>query len=365
MRDGVQDYGPLLEETPTVRVRVVNTVEKVHITVNGNYQITGSLTNVIEEGQRLQKSVVSVVGGNITIGNKHYDNSELRITSLQQGEIEVNDVRYHGKISILRQFNNMFSIIEEVDIERFVAGVLGREMPQSWDEEALSAQAVAIRTYVMYKKKIRRDETYHLDMPELAYRGTLGETPKTHRIAQETKGVVMTYNWHIFPAYFHSTCGGHTEDVRRVFEEDSTPPLSGVACNYCNNSKYYDWKVDLSKSVIEKKLREGNITVENIRTIRAVNHGVGKHGSQIEIVSANGSKKMNANTFRLLIGPNRLYSTAFSTQNNGGSIHFSGNGWGHGVGLCQYGAQSMAKTGFLWKDILGHYYPKIALVRIY
>ena len=365
IQDGVLDYGPLLDKTPIVRVLLINDAEDAQLAIRGSYQITGSLTNIIEQGQGLQNATISVTNSSIKIGNKNYDNSELRITSLRDGEIELNKVRYRGEIRILLQFNNKFSVINEIDLESFVAGVLGSEMMPSWNEEALRAQAVTARTYALYKKKKRRDEVYHLDMLELAYRGMAGETTRLNKIVQETKGVVMVYNWNIFPAYFHSTCGGHTEDSNHVFGKDSIPPLSGVVCNYCNNSKYSRWSTDINKSDIEKRLRESNIYVSNINTIKTLDPGVGNHGSRVEIISANGSKEMNANDFRLLVGPNYLYSTAFNSRNNGKSITFSGRGWGHGVGLCQYGAQAMAEKGFKWTAILEYYYPKINLVRVY
>lgn len=217
----------------------------------------------------------------------------------------------------------------------------------------------------MYKKKVRRDDVYHLDMLELAYKGVAGETPRLNTIVQETRGVVMVYNWNIFPAYFHSTCGGHTEDIKHVFGKESIPPLSGVVCNYCNNSKHSYWSADISKTAIEKKLREANVPVSSISTIKVINPGAGDHGSKVEIASANGSKEMNANDFRLLVGPNHLFSTAFQSRSTGKSITFSGKGWGHGVGLCQYGAQTMAQKGFKWTAIVKHYYPKIELVRVY
>src|SRR3989304_2358730 len=339
IQDGVLDYGPLLDKTPIVRVLLINDAKDAQLAIRGSYQITGSLTNIIEQGQGLQNATISVTNSSIKIGNKNYDNSELRITSLRDGEIELNKVRYRGEIRILLQFNNKFSVINEIDLESFIAGVLGSEMMPSWNEEALRAQAVTARTYALYKKKKRRDEGYHLDMLELAYRGMAGETTRLNKIVQETKGVVMVYNWNIFPAYFHSTCGGHTEDSNHVFGKDSIPPLSGVVCNYCNNSKYSRWSTDINKSDIEKRLRESNIYVSNINTIKTLDPGVGNHGSRVEIISANGSKEMNANDFRLLVGPNYLYSTAFNSRNNGKSITFSGRGWGHGVGLCQYGAQ--------------------------
>lgn len=365
VQDGIHDYGPLLDKAPIIRVLLTNDAREVHLAINGSYQITGSLTNIIDQGQDLQKSVISVTNNGINIGTKHYDNSELRITSLRDGEIELNNIRYRGEIRILQQFNNKFLVINEIDLESFVAGVLGSEMIPSWNEDALRAQAVTARTYALYKKKARRDEVYHLDTLELAYRGIAGETARLNKIVQETKGVVMVYNWNIFPAYFHSTCGGHTEDAGHVFEKDSIPPLSGVACNYCNNSKYSRWSTNISKSDIEKRLREANIYVSNINTVKTINPGTGKHGAKVEIISAGGSKEMNANDFRLLVGPNYLLSTAFTSKNNGKSIAFSGKGWGHGVGLCQYGAQAMAEKGFKWLDILEYYYPKIELVRVY
>jgi len=361
----VHDYGHILEKIPVLRVLLINDTREAQLAINGSYQITGSLTNIIDQGQGLQKSKIFITNGCVNIGNKQYNNSEIRITGLRDGAIELNNVWYRGEIRVVQQFNNKFSVIEEVDLESFISGVLGSEMPPTWDEEALRAQAVTARTYVMYKKKVRGNDAYHLDMLDLAYRGMSSESPRLNKIVQDTKGVVMVYNWNIFPAYFHSTCGGHTEDVRSVFGKDSIPPLSGVMCNYCNNSKYSRWSTDINKSEIERRLGDAKVYVSNIYSIKATNLGAGKHGSRVEIVSANGSKEMNANDFRLMVGPNYLYSTAFDSKNNGKSITFSGRGWGHGVGLCQYGAQAMAEKGFQWTDILKHYYPKIELVRVY
>jgi len=354
-----------MDKIPVIRVLLINDKREAQVAITGCYQITGSLTNVIDQGQGLRKCTLSISDGGINIGNKHYNYSELRIVTQQDGGIELNNVRYRGEIRIVQQLNNKFSVIEEIDLESFIAGVLGSEMPQTWNDDALCAQAVTARTYAMYKKKVNRDNVYHLDMLELAYRGVANETSRIIKIVQDTKGIVMVYNWNIFPAYFHSTCGGHTEDVHHVFEKDSIPPLSGVECNYCNNSKHSHWSKDISKSAIEKKLQEANVSISSIRAVRTVNPGAGNHGSRVEITSANGTKEMNANDFRLLIGPNNLLSTSFQAKSNGKSITFSGRGWGHGVGLCQYGAQAMAQKGFQWTAILRHYYPKIELVRVY
>lgn len=359
-------FGSIEDKEPTVRVLIVGSAQDVLLAVNGGYQIIGSLANnILDQGEYLQRSKISVSDGGILIGSKCYNVSELRITSSHDGEIEINNVRYRGEINVLRQLDNKLSVIEELDLEGFVSGVVGCEMPHSWHEEALCAQAVTVRTYTMYKKKARRNEKHHVDMLDLAYRGMAGESSRLNSIVQETKGLVMVYNWNVIPAYFHSTCGGHTEDVNHVFGQDSIPPLRGVVCQYCNNSRYSKWKRDISRAVIERKLQEANIHVSNISSVKTLDTGEGIHGSRVEIVAASGSKEMGANDFRLLVGPGALRSTAFSAKSSGKNITFSGNGFGHGVGLCQYGSQSMAKRGFKWMDILNYYYPEIEFVRVY
>ena len=152
----------------------------------------------------------------------------------------------------------------------------------------------------------------------------------------------MMYNWDLFPGYFHSTCGGHTEDVNLVFNLKSILPLSGVDCGYCNKSKYYTWKKEFGMDEIERKLSSAQI--EDISDIVAENIGPGGHCSTVMIEHQGGAKSFNANAFRLMIGPNNLLSTAFKIKNNGDSVTFEGKGWGHGVGLCQYGMQNMARS---------------------
>lgn len=365
VQEWVRDYRPVMEKTPMVRVLLVNNASEAHIAIYGSYQITGSITNIIDQGQELLKSAITISHNGINIGNKQYDNSDIRIACLRDGGIEVNNIRYRGEIRILQQLNNRFSVIEEVNVENFVAGVLGIEMPHSWNDEALRAQSVVIRTYVMYKRKEKRDNIYQLDMLDLAYRGLAGETPRINKLVQDTRGMVMTYNWIVFEACFHSTCGGHTEDIHQVFGKESIPPLRGVVCKYCANTKYSNWRVEMNKSDIEKRLREANISVSNIQTVKVVEQGTGIHGAVVEIVAAGGGREMDANSFRLLVGANNLYSTSFNAKSNGRSIAFSGRGYGHGVGLCQYGAQNMALKGFPWTDIVKYYYPEMELLSVY
>ncbi|MBM4054168.1 MAG: SpoIID/LytB domain-containing protein [Planctomycetes bacterium] len=364
VRDGVRDYVSREDISPSLRILLLDRVKKASLAVDGRYQILGSLSNVIDQGMRLGKTTVSVKEGYIYIGNKRYYNSELRIKNLEDSGVGVDNIRYRGEIRILQQIDDKLSVIEEIEIENFVAGVLGCEMPNAWEDNALRSQAVAIRTYVENQRKAKGNKSYHIDRSELAYKGMIGETAKSRKMVQDTADIVMAYKGEIFSAFFHSTCGGHTEDVNLVFGKDRLPPLAGVKCGYCNNTKYFSWNVNIAKSSIMQKLKNANIRVSNIISVKAINPGPGNHGSEVEIIETNGMERMNANRFRLLVGPNSLYSTAFTAKNNGSSIKFSGKGWGHGVGLCQYGAQGMAKKGYNWRDILEYYYPKSELRRL-
>jgi stage II sporulation protein D len=255
--------------------------------------------------------------------------------------------------------------LEEIGIEEYLPGVIEGEMPIMWNDEALQAQVIAVRTYAIYKRKINGNALYHINKLDLAYKGSYMNQTKTKEIVDKSRGTVMVYDWKLFPGYFHSTCGGHTEDINLVFNLNSIPPLSGVDCGYCNNSKYYHWKKKLGKDMIQNKLNAAKSKVKKIRNITTEQIGPGGHCSTIKIDHAGGIKRVNANDFRLIIGPNNLRSTSFSIKNSGSSFIFEGTGWGHGVGLCQYGTQSMAKSGFRWYDILRHYYPEIDLVKIY
>jgi len=365
MKEGVFNNTPLLKETPKVRILLMDKAQKATLSINGYYTITGSLSNVLDHGKDLEQTTIFVKNGRFHIGNKWYDTSELQIKNIHDNGIRLNKNKYQGTIRFVRQTNNRLSVIEEIDLEHFVASVLGCEMPQAWEDDALRCQSVAIRTYVENRRKRENNAPYHLGKWDLAYKGISGETPRIRKLALETKGIVMTYQGKIFPAYFHSTCGGHTENVEHVFGKENIPPLSGVKCGYCNDSKYYTWSVDIKKSIIEQNLKKAHVNVSRIYSIQTVEPGRGGHYSMVKINSANGSEKLNANKFRLLIGPNSLYSTAFWTKNNGSNITFFGKGWGHAVGLCQYGAQGMAKKGQQWQKILEHYYPGMELRRIY
>ncbi len=375
--EAVYKYDNYLKTQPNIRVLLHNNIKEIQIEVNQPYSISDYKSNeILSNRENLKKSVIYLESGDFRIkplasDSTHNESSNFikadGLVSLftNSGCIKLNKLTYCGKLILVPRENNKFSILEEIGIEEYLPGVIEGEMPTMWNSNALQAQVIAVRTYAIYKRKTKANALYHINKLDLAYKGSYMNQAKTKEIVDQTRGIVMVYDWELFPGYFHSTCGGHTEDINLVFNLKSIPPLSGVVCGYCNSSKYYHWKKRLGRNEIQNKLKQTKFKVRKIRNITTEHIGPGGHCSTIKIDHAGGTNRVNANDFRLLIGPNNLRSTSFNITSSGSSFVFEGSGWGHGVGLCQYGTQSMAKSGFKWYDILRHYYPEIDLVKIY
>ena len=375
--DAVYRYDNYLKTPPSIRVLLHNNIKEIQIEINQPYSISDFKSDeILADRENLKKSILYLKSGDFRTkplasepthnapSNFIKANGNVSIFT-SKGFVKLKKSKYCGKLILIPKEDDRFSILEEIGLEEYLPGVVEGEMPMMWNDDALQAQVIAVRTYVIYKRKIKANSLYHINKLDLAYKGSYMNKAKAKEIVDKTRGTVMVYDWKLFPGYFHSTCGGHTEDINLVFNLKSIPPLSGVDCGYCNNSKYYHWKKRLGRNEIQNKLNTAKSKVKRIRNISTEQIGPGGHCSTIKIEHTGGTKRVNANDFRLIVGPNNLRSTSFSIKSSGSSFVFEGKGWGHGVGLCQYGTQNMAKSGSRWYDILRYYYPEIDLVKIY
>ena len=180
-----------------------------------------------------------------------------------------------------------------------------------------------------------------------------------------TSGEVLTYNGKLFPAYFHATCGGATEDAGELWKIDMIPLKGGRACSFCSDSPHYYWKAELDLKTIIKKLGERYQSKEGLINISIIERtGTGRVRT-LELKDAVGkSIIISAKDFRSLLGSDLIRSTNFSIVIEQGHVIFSGKGWGHGVGLCQWGAYGMSNKGYNYKQILDFYYPGAEIVQL-
>lgn len=291
--------------------------------------------------------------------------------------------QYRGNLRIKPQGPQRFAVINVIDIESYLAGVVGAEMPGYWHKAALRAQAVASRTYALYRIHCRKnngDWDLRSDQLSQVYGGVKSESRRVTESIRETSGMVLAYGPEgeekIFPTYYSSTCGGHTQNAAEVFGE-SLKPLTGGPCPYCQSvaaPKYYRWEpVTVKKDLAARRLMKKYPELEKkigqptkIRVAKKSNYG---RLERIELIDSNNKKAtVRAEVFRLAVSTpeNPISSSWCNIVDMGDSWKLeNGHGWGHGVGLCQCGAQQMAKIGKNCTEILGHYYPGSELIRAY
>ena len=275
---------------------------------------------------------------------------QLRVSAA--GLLKVNSKSYRGVLE-LSVVNNAVQVVNELPLEQYLVGVINSEISSTWPMESVKAQAVIARTYAVAKREERRKSSYHLEstVMDQVYDGTDREDSRAARGVHETAGQVLTYHGTVIQAFYHATCGGKTEDSAHVWGV-SLPYLKGVDCQYCaaGNSNTWEQGIPLSRL-------EGALKVTGLSDIRPGIRNSRGRLKNVLLETSRGVVSMPATTFRMTVGSTIIKSTNFVVRVDGGTAFFSGAGYGHGVGLCQWGAKQRALDGFSYSEILSYYYP--------
>ena len=278
--------------------------------------------------------------------------------------VQMNGRSYRGTIELRKKRNGLLLVINDIDIEDYLRGVVASEVPHDWEPEVLKAQAVASRTYALYQKRAAGRRPYHIlaTVDSQVYDGRSGEHEAASRAVKETEGIVITYDGALIPAFYHSSCGGHTEDAFELWGIDA-PYLRGVDCDCQEISTYGVWEKRISPVQLRSALMRLGYRINNIRDIGIDGITPAGRVKQVEIRYAGGTAEVPAEKFRAAIGNSLVPSVFFEAGMYGDEIVISGRGRGHGVGLCQWGARQMAREGSDYRAILAHYYPGTKLVK--
>lgn len=335
--------------------------------------------------------------------------SKISFCPANGGTVVCDGIEYRGYILAEGMSNGELLVINYVGIDEYVSSVLGKEMSYTWPMEALKAQAVCARNFVLTRGSAHK--TYGFDVCSTThcqvYGGVKSEHPNTRQAVEETSGVVATYNGKLVGLYFFATSGGATEDVENVWGS-KYGYLRSVEDTYENPEKAsrYNWTVTLSKSQIEEKLANAGasigslskITIDSVsdtgRVLEMTFHGSqgtysakrekcrtilslysqkfsvrgegeasiittsGQAGNSLYALSANGTSAVSSYT---AIGKNgelcQINTDTYGSEN----YIITGGGYGHGVGMSQWGARGMAENGFTYDQILHHYFTDIEL----
>ena len=300
----------------------------------------------------------------MTIRSDAFGNAPRHVRSLK-GVVEVAGKPYRGVMEVRKKRNGLLQVVNELDIEEYLKGVVAAEIPSDWEMEVLKAQAVASRTYALYQKRSRARQAYHIrdTVESQVYLGARGERRRALKAVAETKGEVVLYDGEVIAAFYHSSCGGRTEDASVLWGIDE-PYLKGVDCDCQQISTYGLWEKRFTVAAVLSALRREGYRVGPIESIESGTITPGGRVQDVLFRTSRGATAVPAEMVRAALGYARVPSIFFEPELIESEVVFSGRGLGHGVGLCQWGARERAQRGLDYRRILQYYYPGTTVGRL-
>ncbi len=379
---------------PHIRVNILNT-DKLEIDCQGTYQLNCILADSTAKGYYSVAPLRAIYAKNgITLADENsvfvLDTAIFKIfvsPRKPQSHIMINGSPFRGILEINAD-SGMLMVINVLNLESYLKGVLPPEIGRLKDDafEALKAQSVAARTYAYSRIKNNSDKAYDLvnSIMDQVYIGIRGEYDLANKAIEETRGEVLTYQGKPVTAYYHSTCGGKTEDVENVWNEHINGYLKSVDdSDYCKWSKFYTWEMKWEPQVLEDYLLEYLIDKRGveydeleINDIMVKERFPSGRISHLAVETNHGEILLFKDQIRwafrrpsrpTAILPSSNFEILVWRDHHGKIVEFSaeGRGYGHGVGMCQTGAIGRARAGQGYRQILGRYYSGVEITGAY
>jgi stage II sporulation protein D len=279
----------------------------------------------------------------------------------------------------VRREGERLLFVNELDLETYVAGVIAHELAPGATPASYRAQAVAARTYAWMKvNDASSDAPFHVyDTARSQVYGGLtipdamaGEVTVDELFLRtsETRGVVLTYGGRPFRAWYSSTCGGHTTDPWTGLQEPDAglEPLRGVACTFCGTSPKHSWELTVrDEDLVAGFAREKRPVSAPIHAVEITERGRGQWVRWVRVTYGprRETKDVPGSVFRTVARLPSHRIARIVRAEDGWQV--AGGGWGHGVGMCQWGAIEMGRRGFTETAILRHYYPDVSFTKVY
>ena len=393
-------YGTLLDEKECK--------EKINILQK---KLSDAKYNIVEPDEN-RVQVIDVSTGNVVFV---YNSNEILIRSYESGVnkfslIKYGEANYRGDIILKILGDGSIGVINVIPFELYLYGVVPCEVYSSWHKEALKAQAVAARNYAMINIERHKDDGFDLCNTQhcQVYKGYDKEETNTNKAVDETKGRLLFYGTELVQTYYHSSSGGHTENSENVWNE-ALPYIKGVDDSYGLGSPNDEWVTELESSFIEEKLKGNKTDIGRVIDLKIPDVSEFGRVRELEVVGTKNIEILKKENVRLVLGTSNIRSTWYevSTESDinifdmnkndivikrpielnilsaGGKKKvipkesnifikglfeakkypvlpskyiFKGKGWGHGLGMSQYGAKGMAEAGYDYKEILEYYY---------
>jgi len=372
---------------PGVRVRLTGRpVESAVVATTGAYRLEVDGRAASQSADPLRATTVKRSGADWRFGSLTATGRELVLEPASPDSfVRHGRLVYRGTLHLLPAGDDRFVIVNHVDLENYLAGVLAKELYPHWSPVTYRAQAIAARTFALYHMTrfgASHDHDLGDDQASQVYGGLSAETDKSQEAVRQTYGVVLTYGpagrERIFMAQYSACCGGQVNGAGVIRDAPPIEPLAGgQMCDHCRNCPRYRWgpvlvpKSDIYRALalIYAEARELG-GVSEVRPVSAASRG---RAVWVDVVGPAGkSIRLRTADVRIALlragvpAAGKLYSTNCRLRDAGDAIEFAeGRGFGHGVGLCQWGAEGKAAAGWTAEQILRFYYPGAKLFRAY
>ncbi len=303
--------------------------------------------------------------------------------------VQFNAASYRGSMIIASERRGFFSVINYCDVEDYLRGVVPLELGNcgKQDMEAIKAQAVAARTYTYKKIQDSKNQAFDLmpDISDQVYGGVNAEKTVCNQAIRETRGLVLVdpsagQGDSLIFAYYHSTCGGRTANVEDVWDKPGFPYLRSIKdCDdngrpYCAESWSYSWEeswpIERISNIVSRYSRETfpqNAASGTVRDIVIDDRYACGRTKTCRVKTTDGTFTYGGDKLRFVLRRNiagfPVLRSAIVTDvsKNGGTIVVKGRGYGHGIGMCQFGAIGRARAGQSFEQILKAYYTGIEI----
>lgn len=422
------DEAMYLQE-PSLRVGIFTNQQSVQISADANFDLISTGSNKVLGSYRAYETVtITARDGSFTINGVPVFATDVNVVQKKddvmiyiEQYVQVNKRRYRGDISIHRTVGKSgITVVNTLPIEQYLYGVIKNEISPEWPIEAVKSQAVAARTYALASYNKHKSDGFDICATTdcQVYGGRESEAPRALAAVDATRGLVLLHSGKLITAYFHSSSGGYTENSENVWST-SQPYLRGVA-DFDQNCPYFKWEKRVTLAELNQAVYKAGYNVGNLQAIElsplasppvATNdRGVSGRVKNIRLLGTNGSVQISGAKMRSILDlKSTLFDIAFTTKDHmefakpvflgkekelpppknmlaltiednpsirtvtGEPTDFliiNGFGWGHGLGLSQWGAKGMAEKAppgntEYFKDILKHYYQGVEIKKAY
>lgn len=360
---------PPTAEEPTLRVAIVAGVKSIHANAAAfSCALTPNELPASPDIPTLQNADITVTDAGISVGANFFESDHL-FCAAARGTLEVNYLPITSPLEIIRTLTPpRLTATYNVPLEQYIVHVVSGEMPAAWPADALKAQAVAARSYALVQFFRHHNSTRLYDVlanVDQAFKPGFVAAPEIAAAVSATRGEIVMRGKEVLKAYYHSCCGGRTLPDSAVWGSQGDEGLVAVKDPFCSEAPNFLWETYVPRATLEHQLAAGGIVTPGVKDVTVEIGPDGDHASRVILETTGEPMPVNGNQFRQIVGTDTVRSTWITIKHKGDGWRIRGRGFGHGVGLCQWGAKGMAERGKHYDDIIHFYYPQARLGKWY